>query len=353
MNVIIVGDFLKDLDDEHTLCVAALLHRERAINLKCVIANLAPSELRARGAKGTLNMLGLPNIPVGVGLPVFKGQTYPYEANVAYLADKNEVVANGQQLLVDTLQGCPDKSVVLVLQSGMTDAAELLRSHERLCLDKLSQVAIMGGVVVEDGEVKLDEAGLMTPNNSNNNAFDMDSANWLYRQLQVLGIPMIITTRDAAYAAQVPFKMYDEMAATGNPIGACLKNRQMPALQKLWQAACSPSGSEIRGTLPDDRDRQWFVRAFCENENPPIEDDGEIWPYVVGFNLYDPINFLAGIPGLRTVFFEPYVIRVGHTTHCIIGVSPKEHNIKSIAPLRRFLVDIEVKALEAAQAEKK
>jgi hypothetical protein len=349
MNVIVIGDFLKDLDDEHTLCAAAQLYRQGVISLRCVIGNLSPADLRARGAKGTLKQLGLPSIPVGVGMAVYEGDTYPYETEVPYLAESHEVLPDGHQLLVNTLEGCPDKSVTLVLQSGLTDAAQLLRSHEGLCIDKLTQVAIMGGVELDEtGSVKLDEAGLMIPNNANNNTFDMESANWLYRQLQVLGIPMVITTRDAAYSAQVPFSMYDALEDTGNPVGACLRGRQMPSLQKLWQAACSPSGSDIRGTLPNDRNRGWFINVFCNGDDPGIEDGSDIWPYVGSFNLYDPISFIAAIPALRSSFFNPHVVKVGQTTHIVIGMSRDDHNIKDVDALRQFMMNIEVEALKAA-----
>src|SRR5437868_3735324 len=116
-NVVVIGDFFEDLDDEHSLCLAAKLHRDGLINLRCMVANLNPASLRARGAKGTLMQLGLPNVPVGVGTPV-DGRTYLLkETDIPYIAAPHEVRDDGLKLLAGMLEACPNKSVTLILQS--------------------------------------------------------------------------------------------------------------------------------------------------------------------------------------------------------------------------------------------
>jgi len=345
-NVIIIGDFLKDLDDEHSLCGIAGLTKLGFVSLKAVVANLAPAELRARGAKGTLNTLGLSSIPVGVGFPIIEGDVDPYEANLPYLASSDEVNPSGTYFLVKTLLQCPDDSVILVLQSGMIDATVLLSMYRNLVMDKVKIVAIMGGVETDREKVILCDDGMMIPNNANNNSFDMQSAIRLYWLLQSLNIPMVVTTREAAYAAQVPFKAYDEFEETGNPIGACLKNRQLPSMQHLWEAACSPAGSKIRGTLPDDRNRKWFVRVYCDGVDPEIGSTDSIWPYVRCFNLYDPTNLYAAIPELREYFLKPHIVHVGETDHMIVGLSKQNNGVVNPEQFSKFMVDIELLGLQ-------
>lgn len=345
-NIIVIGDFLKDLDDEHTLCGLAGLQKLGFIDLRCVVANLAPAELRARGARGTLDKLKLEYVPVGVGLPVFEGKTYPYEENIPYLSKKEAVNSNGAALIIQSMIMCPDKSVTLILQSGMTDAAKLLANYSETFVRKVKEVVIMGGVKTEGNEINLSVDGMLSPNNANNNSFDMMSAVWLYRQLQRQNIPMIITTREVAYAAQVPFSAYDEFEKTGNPVGICLKNRQLPSMQHLWEAACSQPGSSIRGTLPDDRDREWFIKVFCSGKDPGIEANGNIWPYIGFFNLYDPANLYAAIPELRDRFLKPTVVRIDKTDHLVIGVSSTEHGVQNPAEFAKFMVSIELLGLQ-------
>ena len=75
--LIMIGDFLKDLDDEHALCGAVGLMSKGIVDLKCVVGNMCPQRLRARGAKGTLKELGFPDIPVGVGAHVCDDANLP------------------------------------------------------------------------------------------------------------------------------------------------------------------------------------------------------------------------------------------------------------------------------------
>ena len=350
-NVIMIGDFGKDLDDENALILAASLHRAGLIRLLAVVANLKPATERARLAKGTLNMLGLPEIPVGIGKEVsISEKSYPYEMAVSYLADTTELFGDGQRLLCETLRfvGERGEKVTLILNSGMTDAAELLRTEPELFKSAVESVVIMGGVETEDAQmVKVDDNGLMLPNNANNNTFDWLSAVELYRVLQEQGIPMVVVTREVAYNAQIPFSVYDKMEVTGNPIGACLKGRQMPALQKIFEAACSAPGSEIRGTLPNDRDRLWFVNVFCGGVDPSIADGDDVWPFVDKFNLYDVMTVVAAVPSLQKRFFAPTQVDVHGTPHLVIGVSKEHHGIRDSEDLRQFLIKNEVAALKA------
>ena len=71
--------------------------------------------------------------------------------------------------------------------------------------------------VEEEGDsvvVKRDENGYMLPDKAQNNTFDFDAAQKLYRTLQEEGVPMTVVTRWAAYAAKLPLSIYDLMAKT-------------------------------------------------------------------------------------------------------------------------------------------
>lgn len=343
LDVMAIMDTLRDLDDEHSLCGLTGLQKLGFTNLKCVVANLSPAQIRALATKGTLKTLGLSNVPVGVGTAVYEGKFYPYEASVPYLADSAEIESDGESLLVRTLENSKDNSIVLVLQSGLTDAANLLRNHEKLFVRKVKQVAIMGGVETHCNEV----FGCLEANNANNNSFDPVSADWLYTRLQQVRVPMIITTREVAYAAQVPFSAYERLEATGNPIGKCLKERQLPALQNLFEQACSPEGSDRRETLPADRDRAWFVKVFCAGVDPEVEDCGNILPYLGCFNLYDPSSLYAAIPVLRARFLDPYEVIVSGMKHLVVGVSKERNGVKNPTEFANFMIDIEVFGLES------
>ena len=361
--VIIIGDFLKDLDDEHALIGAVGLMRRGLIDIKCVVANSYPSDVRARGAKGTLQQLGFPLIPVAAGyeqLNTTPACANPYETDVPYLAAIEDIECNielrGTPLLVRTLQECADRSVILVLNSAMTDAYQLIQHDESLFCAKILHVAIMGGIRTSEGDENWfdrDEVtGYVNPNNAANNAFDMESAEGLYAALQRLNVPMLVTMRSLAYATQVPFRLYDALERTGHVVGQCLKRRQQPALQKLWQSACASAGSEERGQLPQDRTRTWFVTVFCGGEDPPIPDGAEgIWSHVHTFNLYDPANLYVAIPELYFHFFFDAIPIDRDGMHAVLGLSDLRCGVVDREAFVTFMQEIEVEALlEAVRA---
>jgi len=125
-NVIIVGDFLKDLDDEHTLCVASKLHRDCVIKLVCVVGTLNPQNLGLAAPKELWNAWAFRH-PVGVGTAVLK-------ARFIRMRLMCRIFRKFPKWSQTALRWCnlpnelPDQSVVLILQSGLTDAFNLFNA---------------------------------------------------------------------------------------------------------------------------------------------------------------------------------------------------------------------------------
>lgn len=356
--LLIVGDFGKDLDDEDTVLFLTGEQRHRRqtqleffstpgsrkqdlFELKAVIANLAPPIKRAQLAKGTLKLLGQPNVPVGIGTDCKNspnGHDHEF-AKVTYMADVEEL-EDGRELLIRTLEGAEDNSITLVLISGMTDIAVILREHADLFKAKVESVAIMGGVEVEKetNKVVIDQDGYMIPDSAANNKFDMDSAIFTYRRIQELGIKMVILTRAAAYACKVPRSFYDELAATGHPVGIKLRNSQQGSIESLWQRACLPADDEGRAKLPNRCDKDWFCNTFCGGKGKDRTGADSIWDVIQSFNLYDPMTLIAAVPELRERFYDPTVVKVGETEHLVIGVCDAVSGVKDAEALAQYML---------------
>ena len=340
------------------------------MTVRGVVANLSPSIMRARAAKGTLVQLGLPEVPVSAGFGLCHVTELEYEsparrcgsperAQIPYMSAASDVETDSVGLMTRLLTECvEDQSMVLVLNSGLRDALELVRRDADLFCKKVRHVAIMGGVVTDVEEAHgFSEhcatrvrvlGGYMMPNNAANHLFDTDfyllggggdgnrtgkDAWELYALLQKLRVPMIITTRELAYATQMPFSFYDELERTDHVVGKCLAARQRPSIRNLWRQACaSPENKELRGSLPIDRNRAWFVRVFCGGVDPAgengeeeeEEEEPDIWDHVTLFNLYDPANLCAAVPALEKLFFSPTVVA---GIHKVIGVSDADPGI--------------------------
>lgn len=347
-DLLVVMDPGRDQDDEDVLVMLNRFIRLEILNMMGVVANLAPSTKRARLAKGTLNLLGQSTIPVGIGTSCTQPENdgLEYQFAVSYLAETTEIT-DGKELILKTLREARPKTIVLLLISGLTDAAAVLREHQHLFSTAVRRVAIMGGVAVKDEQPVLDASGRLVPDmTAQNNAFDKEAADFLYKQLQELGIPTTTVTRHAAVAAKVSRSVYDELAATGHPIGIRLLEAQKKAIEELWHRACMPADDPKRMGLPGDRNKEWFTKVFCGGQGGDRTEKDSIWDCIQTFNLYDPATLVATIPNLREHFFAPFVVEVHGVEHMVIGVSAKNHNVRDTAGLADFMKVMMVASLE-------
>ena len=336
-----IGDFGKDLDDENALLYALGAHKAGELNLAAVVANLSPALLRTRIAKGMLEYLGI-DIPVGVGTSCnVVEDTQEYEGDIPYIS-KNADFKDGETLITNILETSQDDSVQLILNSGLTDAAELIKNSPLLCKNKLSRVAIMGGVVCEDNEIELNEKGHMIPDDAANNRFDPKSAEFVYEWLQTENIPTSILTRNAAYACKFDIGFYESLIQADGTIGKGIRDRQRPATEHLWRAANAPTGSAVRGTLPDRCTREWFVNSYLNGVDPGEVD--AIWDPAlkIGTFQYDPLNVASTV---HPELFSPTIMRVGETDHQVIGISPTNTGIRNPDMLRDNIQATIVKGL--------
>lgn len=352
-DLFVIMDPGRDQDDEDVLVALNRFIRLEILNVMGVVANLAPSKQRARLAKGSLDLLGQNTIPVGIGTSCQQQDDdgLDYQFAVSYLAQTEKLV-DGKELIYNTLKEARPKSIVLLLISGLTDAAEVLKEHHYLFSTAVRRVVIMGGVEAKDGQPVLDGEGRLLPDlTAQNNAFDKEATVYLYRQLQDMEIPITTVTRHAAVAAKVPRSVYDDMAATGHPVGLRLLNAQKQAIEELWRRACLPADDKARQGLPARCDREWFLNTFCAGKGKKRKAKDSIWDIVETFNLYDPCTLVATIPNLREHFFAPYVAEVHGVEHLVIGVSAQAHNVRDTSELADFLKQMLVESLNLSMID--
>ena len=98
-----------------------------------VVANIWPSGDRARLLRGTLDLLGMHHVPVGIGSnggsndhtenSWANAQTYITPAN----SDREGTIATGRQLLQRVFEEAAPSSITLLNTPSLTDAAMFLR----------------------------------------------------------------------------------------------------------------------------------------------------------------------------------------------------------------------------------
>jgi hypothetical protein len=186
------------------------------VELKCVVANLFPCAERASLVRGSLDTLGLHDVPCGVGIDPLasarargeKVRSVEFNADVTvdgydYLTRDAEY-SDGHQLLVEVLEAAAPHSLVILCISALSDVAALIKSHRELFALKTKRVAMMGGVqestiptrpVLRHTHGKIGSRinvndmmlapDFLLPDNAQNNQYDAGAAAFVYHACQV------------------------------------------------------------------------------------------------------------------------------------------------------------------------
>jgi len=211
--LVIVTDPGQDPDDEMTLILARALADMGLVQVVAVVANLSPSDARARLARGTLDTLQMRDVPVGVGSDGnAPGRAEHFTSTIKALGPKHQYLrrdaehADGAALLKATFEAAAPASITLLLISSLTDASRFIRDNEALFAAKCERVAIMGGVAVESFDAGA--KALLPDQTAQNHKFDEPAAAFVFEKAQALKVPLVVLARAAAYGASVPSFVY-------------------------------------------------------------------------------------------------------------------------------------------------
>lgn len=316
---IIFTDAGADLDDEMALLLAKALIDADQLTLEAVVCTLHPARRRAQLVRGTLDALGLGDVPVVIGSDggdTDRQQTAPDPSDYAYVpADEDERCKSleGLAFLESVLTNAAPKSLSIVILASLKDASSLLERHEQLFVDRVRDVTIMGGV-------KWPITQYAVPDSAHNNSFDTGASAFFYERCQELRVPLIIVGRDACYEVPAPQDIYEQLGQTGSQMGSRLRDAAHSTIDDLRRRA-SASGAERRG-LPARCDATWFADTFCHG-NPDVlirPARESVWDLVVSFNLYDVVALALSIPALRAAFVHPdCAVSINQCQHAFVG----------------------------------
>jgi len=241
--VVMYGDFGKDYDDVFALAILTELHDKKFINLRGVIANVVDAKYRARIARGVLDAVKCPNIPVGCGTDGSVDKTKmtslatrfgSYEAEyVALEAKDDDRIEDGQGLMKRICEDAQrrDMKITLVLTSSLCDIAQFIKNERQLYEDAVGNHLIQGGYEIrKDKSIKVDEEAM-------NNLYDIESAKYFHSVLQQLQKPSSVFTREVAFAVRLPGDTFK--TATDNIVAACLDKVQMKQEREFFERAFS------------------------------------------------------------------------------------------------------------------
>eukprot|EP00966_Prymnesium_polylepis_P276976 6399229-Prymnesium_polylepis.1 len=139
--LVMLTDPGQDMDDEMALIMSRHLVHLKMVELRGVISTLAPSFARARLARGTLDLLGLHHVPVGIGSDggdiMGKHTAEPFEESAAsYMPGEDSGLAHslepGRRVLRKIYAQAKPHSLVLLVIASAKDAALFLRDNREV-----------------------------------------------------------------------------------------------------------------------------------------------------------------------------------------------------------------------------
>ena len=273
--VIVFTDIGRDVDDEMALVLLSALKRKCLLNPIAVIATLSPQQDRAHLARGSLDTMGMADVPVGVGGRggVADGvELEVYEAD--HSSSSPSIYESGMELVYQALSSVPHKSAQILCLASLSDMALLMQEHEDLFIDKVKEVVVMGGVM------PMDSGDTLIPDTAYNNNCDLPAAKFVYQQCQELGVPTVTLSRWAAYGCPIRPKLMDELSKTKHVVAANIRRKSKDSLDQLWNKVILPMDDPKREKLPSRCDVKWFYKTFCGTDVIPPQFPASIWTQV-------------------------------------------------------------------------
>ena len=346
-NLLVFTDPGRDLDDELAIIYMSSVEKDttlaRKVKLLGVVATFGETEERARLTRGSLDLLGMPNVPVCFGKQTLNNPATCHSSNASsYMPIEGAYVKiEAGSYLKGLLERSEDQSVDVCVIAAMTDLSEFMKGNEELVVKKVRSMNIMGRMGGED------EDGYMVPDDSYNHTCDMDAAKHVFRTCQKRGVKMVLLSRWTAYACPIPRSFYDKLNMTGHPIALRLLTEQKHSIMELWKRACAEVGSVERQELPPRCDKNWFCSTFMGGNGQNFSGHDEIWHLIKEFMMYDPLLCIASVDELRREFFVSEKREINGVVHEMIGVSQENDGIREgcVEALRGYMIASFVKGV--------
>ena len=289
-----------------------------------MIATLSPQQKRAHLARGSMDAMGMPDVPVGIGS--CGGVAEGVELDM-YGADYSRsspcIFESGGELVCRALESVPPNSAVLLCIASLSDVAAFIRDHEDLFTSKVKEVVLMGGVVsTESGES-------LIPDSAYNNSCDISSARFVYKRCQELGVPTATLSRWAAYDCPIPPQFLDELAQTEHMVATNIRSVAKLSIEQLWNKVVLHPSDPRREKIPPRCDVSWFCRTFLDKDDIAKEWSASVWLLVKKLNMYDPLAVLLCVPAYRTTHFNWQTKVVNGVSHIVVGTSERDTGINT------------------------
>lgn len=321
--IIVFTDVGRDIDDAVLLVILAYLHKIGVAKVLLVVANVKPSETRAKAAKFIFEDMGAPEVPVAYGTDGTE-ENFPLHCHeFKGVLEPNGAILDGKVSVVDALETLEKRgeSCCVIVVASLRDLSKLIKEHESLVKNTVSSIFFQGAWEV-DGESQ--KARTLIPDMTViNNDYDREATTHVYDWLRQGTISTYTATRHSAFKAPIGSHVFREAAVKGSPVARYIYNAFGEQERKFYnQAAEEDPEKRFRPHL----DKRWYTNRTgwpAANGDKLPETFEDIQPFI-RMTLYD---VAAGLicPLLKYNFIEQ--IYQPHRRSISIGGKEIDHYI--------------------------
>ncbi|CAK0843607.1 unnamed protein product [Prorocentrum cordatum] len=356
VDMVMFGEFGRDLDKEKAVCVAVAMQRLGLVGHISLVASGNGAPMRARLALGTARKLEAEcTAAIGhEGSP--QDEVFPFEFDHCdYLSEEAEVDPAGGHELVFTAIGRAAREgrrVCIVVSSSLTDMAAVLRDARwPEASAAVSCVVVSGGATQPkaDGRLVMDPA-------AGNNASDLRAAKEVYNRLQASERPpFYVVSRHAAGQCQL-----QRLAFHGSlhPVAQRFQHVSKDIVQSIW-ARVNRSMAErkrVRDSLPARCNVHWFREHFLSKDAPKdLKATDPVWEWAKNLRetcsdgLATVVATLADKPALMVDFFTPQ--KSSDCNLFLLGLDSTNHGINNPMALSKLIHELMIVSVGSGNGE--
>jgi hypothetical protein len=236
--IIIFTDVGRDIDDAALLVILAYLHRIKVVEVVLVVANVKPTESRAKAAKFIFEKMGAPDVPVAVGSDGTDEDIKLHDYEFKGIDEPQGTILNGETTIVEKLKALKMKKEQcnMIVITSLRDLSELIKQHESLVKTTVSKFFFQGAWKTDHEYIET----LAPDMQATNNKYDHNATTHVYDWLRRGNISTYTATRFSAVKATIDSQVFREAADRGHIAAQYIYKAFGEQERKFYEDAIKP-----------------------------------------------------------------------------------------------------------------
>jgi hypothetical protein len=269
VKIIVFTDIGRDIDDAILLIILAYLHKIKVVEILLVVANVDPTDSRAKEAKSIVEKMGVPDVPVACGtngtdelIKLHNHELLEHECKEhecrGHVRNEHEfskyklehefkgfgephgtILLDGETAIVERLEALEKEKehCSMIVIASLRDLEGLIKKHGSLVQNTVSSFFFQGGWEADQEHIKT----LVPDMKAVNNKYDRDATTYVYNWIREGNIPTYTATRSSAIEASISSDTFREAADIGNPVARYIYDAFVSQERKFFDDSADPN----------------------------------------------------------------------------------------------------------------